>query len=84
MLIDTLSNTCSSVRLQKSKLFIKSCRGKEHLLLVIQIIRVEIIEENLVLVNSKKEKEGRNNFFSKTKNQRGKNKMLREIDSRTA
>ena len=53
-------------------------------MLVFSIQRVEKREENIVLVKSKKNKEGRKNFFYKTKKQRGSSKMLCEVDSLTA
>ena len=41
--------------------------GIEHFVIVIQIIITETRKEYLVLVDSKKDKEGRKTFFSKTK-----------------
>ena len=55
-------------------------RRIEQFVLVIQIIRVERKEENLILVNLEKG-EGRNkDFISQNKKRRVNNKMLREID----
>ena len=53
----------------KSRDFRNHLRGIEHFVLVTQIIILKRKEENLVLIYSKKEKEGRNIFFSK-KNQK--------------
>ena len=53
-------------------------------MLVFQIQRVERREEDIVPVNSKKGKEGRKTFFSKTQKWRVSNNMIREIDTSTA
>ena len=51
----------------RSQFFIRSLRGLEHFVLVIQIKILERKEENIVLGNSKKEKEEINTLFSKKK-----------------
>ena len=49
-------------------------------MLVIQIKIVEIKEENLVLIYSKKVEGSKKDFIFQNNKNRGKNKMLRELD----
>ena len=53
-------------------------------MLGIQIKRVKIGKDYLVLVDSKREKYVRNTFFSRTKTKKKKKKMLIEVESLTS
>ena len=53
-------------------------------MLVIQIRRVERKEENLVLVKSEKREGRKKDILFQNPKKRGKEKMLRETESRTA
>ena len=60
----------------KKPCYKNSINGTYHFVLVIQIRRVEGGKEYLVLVDSKKDKEERKTFFSKTENKREERRRL--------